>query len=80
MYLADLTRPEVERLLSELGEPKYRAKQVWEWLNRGARVEEMTNLSAAMREKLAALPYGGVVIGRTFLSASDGTVKSLFRL
>ena len=51
MYLADLTRPEVERLLSELGEPKYRAKQVWEWLNRGARVEEMTNLPAALRER-----------------------------
>ena len=80
MYLADLTRPEVERLLSELGEPKYRAKQVWEWLNRGARVEEMTNLPASLREKLAALPYGGVVIERKFLSEKDGTVKYLFRL
>ena len=80
MYLTDLTKPEVERLLFDLCEPKYRAKQVWEWLNRGARVEEMTNLPAALREKLSAIPYGGVVIERKFHSAKDGTVKYLFRL
>ena len=80
MYLTDLTKPEVERLMFDLCEPKYRAKQVWEWLNRGARVEEMTNLPATLREKLSAIPYGGVSIERKFLSGKDGTVKYLFRL
>ena len=80
MYLTDLTKPEVERLLFDLCEPKYRAKQVWEWLNRGARVEEMTNLPSTLREKLSAIPYGGVVIERKFHSQKDGTVKYLFRL
>ena len=80
MYLADCTKPEIERLLSELGEPKYRAKQVWDWLSRGARVQEMTNLPATLREKLAAIPYGGVEIEQKFFSAKDGTVKYLFRL
>lgn len=80
MYLADLTKTEIERLLSEWGEPKYRAGQVYDWLNRGARPQEMTNLPALLREKLAQIPYGGVTIERKFFSAKDGTVKYLFRL
>jgi 23S rRNA (adenine2503-C2)-methyltransferase len=80
MYLTDLAKPEIERLLSELGEPKYRAGQVWDWLNRGARAEEMTNLPAVLREKLSAIPYGGVKIERKLFSEKDGTVKYLFRL
>ncbi len=80
MYLADLSKTEVERLLSEWGEPKYRAGQIWDWLNRGARPQEMSNLPAALREKLAEIPYGGVTIERKLFSEKDGTVKYLFRL
>ena len=80
MYLADLTKPEIERLVLEWGEPKYRAGQVWDWLNRGAHPEEMTNLPAALREKLSSIPYGGVTIERKLFSEKDGTVKYLFRL
>ena len=80
MQLANLTKPQLEQLLVDLGEPKYRAGQVWAWLNKGARPEEMTNLPAALREKLSAIPYGGVTIERKLLSAKDGTVKYLFRL
>jgi len=80
MYLADLDLTELTGLLADLGEPKYRAKQVFAWLNKGARPEEMTNVPAALREKLSAIPYGGVTIEQKFLSAKDGTVKYLFRL
>ena len=80
MYLTDLTKTELERLLSEWGEPKYRAEQVYTWLNRGVRAEEMTNLPASLREKLAQIPYGGVTIERKFFSEKDGTIKYLFRL
>lgn len=80
MYLADLNKQELEALLYDLGEPKYRAKQVYEWLNKGTRPDEMTNLPAALREKLASIPYGGVEIERKLLSEKDGTVKYLFRL
>ena len=80
MQLADLNRSELETLLNDLGEPKFRAKQVYEWLNKGARAAEMTNLPAALREKLAAIPYGGVEIERKLVSGKDGTVKYLFRL
>ena len=80
MYLADFYLTELTGLLADLGEPKYRAKQVFAWLNKGARPEEMTNVPAALREKLSAIPYGGVTIEQKFLSAKDGTVKYLFRL
>ena len=80
MPLADLNRTELETLLASLGEPKFRAKQVAEWLNKGARPQEMTNLPAALRDKLAEIPYGGVEIERKLVSEKDGTVKYLFRL
>lgn len=80
MYLADLNKQELEALLHDWNEPKYRMKQVYEWLNKGARPNEMTNLPAALREKLASVPYGGVEIERKLLSEKDGTVKYLFRL
>lgn len=80
MQLTDLNLPELETMLSGLGEPRFRAKQVYEWLNRGARPAEMLNIPAPLREKLAEIPYGGVEIERKFLSNKDGTVKYLFRL
>jgi 23S rRNA (adenine2503-C2)-methyltransferase len=70
----------LESLLSERGEPAYRARQVWEWAARGAAsYEEMTNLPRALRESLAAaVPFStlGVETERT---STDGTVKTLFR-
>ncbi|MCE5189060.1 MAG: 23S rRNA (adenine(2503)-C(2))-methyltransferase RlmN [Eubacteriales bacterium] len=80
MPLADLNKTELEALLSGLGEPKYRVRQVYEWLNKGARPEEMSSLPAKLREELARIPYGGVEIERKFVSGQDGTVKYLFRL
>ena len=80
MYLTDLNLSELELFLTSLGEPKYRTKQVYDWLNRGARPQEMTNLPATLRDKLAQLPYGGVEIERKLISEKDKTVKYLFRL
>ncbi len=80
MYLADLSKDELTALIAEWGEPKYRAVQAFEWLKKGARALEMTNLPQPLREKLAAIPYGGVTIEQKFLSQKDGTVKYLFRL
>ncbi len=75
-----MTHDEVAKLLSDLGEPRYRAKQVYAWLVRGVRPAEMTNLPKALREKLAALPYGAVSIFQKRLSKRDGTAKFLFSL
>ncbi|MEG1523624.1 MAG: 23S rRNA (adenine(2503)-C(2))-methyltransferase RlmN [Clostridia bacterium] len=80
MFLTDLTKQELAALISSLGEPSFRVKQIWEWLNRGIRPDYMTNLPKTLREQLSALPFGGVEIAFKRRSERDGTVKYLFRL
>jgi 23S rRNA (adenine2503-C2)-methyltransferase len=65
--------------LTKGGEPSYRAGQIWEWLARGAgSYEEMTNLPAALRERLAAeVPLSTLAVAAEAKS-DDGTVKTLF--
>jgi 23S rRNA (adenine2503-C2)-methyltransferase len=74
----DLDR--LDTLLADRGEPRFRAKQIWEWTARGARdYEEMTNLPRPLRESLAReLPFSTLTV-ETERQASDGTVKALFR-
>ncbi len=69
----------LQSTLAESGEPSYRASQVWEWVARGTRgYEEMTNLPAALRERLAAtVPLSTLTVAEEARS-DDGTVKSLF--
>lgn len=72
---------ELEAYFVSLGEPKFRAKQVFARLHRGERIHEITNLSKALREKLTeatldTLPY----VEEKLVSKIDGTVKYLFRL
>jgi 23S rRNA (adenine2503-C2)-methyltransferase len=61
------------------GEPAFRARQVWEWAARGAgSYEEMTNVPAALRERLAAaVPFSTLSLTHE-AHAKDGTVKALF--
>jgi 23S rRNA (adenine2503-C2)-methyltransferase len=69
----------LDRTLAEAGEPAYRTAQVWEWVARGARsYPEMTNLPAALRERLAeAVPLSTLSV-RAEAKSDDGTVKALF--
>lgn len=70
----------LQSTLDDLGQPAFRAKQVWEWTARGAAgYEEMTNLPASLRDELAArVPFSSLELVRE-AHASDGTVKALFR-
>jgi 23S rRNA (adenine2503-C2)-methyltransferase len=65
--------------LEDLGQPPFRAAQVWEWAARGASgYEAMTNLPAALREQLAErVPFSSLQLERDAHSR-DGTVKALF--
>src|SRR5687767_5877217 len=76
-----LSLQELEEYFERLGEKKFRAKQVYEWLwqKHAHSFDAMTNLSKELRNKLAdnfSLP--ALVIDASQYSA-DGTVKSRFR-
>ena len=70
----------LERTLADLGQPAFRARQVWEWVARGAgSYEEMTNLPAALRAELATrVPLSSLELEHEAVS-SDGTEKALLR-
>ncbi|MBQ9856440.1 MAG: 23S rRNA (adenine(2503)-C(2))-methyltransferase RlmN, partial [Clostridia bacterium] len=51
--ITSLFPKELEAFIASLGEGKFRAKQISEWIVRGAQFHEMTNLSKALREKLS---------------------------
>ena len=80
--LKSMTRAEMEGLMKELGEPAFRAGQIFQWLHRGAAsFEEMTNLPKALREKLAgACALTVPTVERKQISRLDGTIKYLWRL
>lgn len=74
---------QLEQELINLGEQKFRGKQIYHWLhvNLVTSFEEMTNLSQSLREKLALsyfIPTLELVSEQ--ISQSDGTRKYLFRL
>ena len=79
--LLSLTREELEALLVSLGEPRFRAKQIFTQLHRGLSPEEMTNVGKVTRERLAEVTsYHLPQVRRKLVSAIDGTVKYLFEL
>lgn len=75
--------PELEGLLAHWGQPKFRAKQIFSWLHdkRVLTFGEMTNLPAALREKLETeCAITSLEVERKLVSQLDGTVKYLYRL
>ncbi len=79
--LLSMNPAELADFLAELGEPRYRAKQMFPLLHRGVSPDEMTNLPKSLRERIAS---AGVwrfpAVRRKLVSALDGTVKYLFAL
>ena len=80
--LMDLSQEETAALAIEFGEPKFRGKQIFEWIHRGAEdFDEMTNLSKSLREKLRENTFiGSPKIEEKYVSKIDGTRKYLLRL
>ena len=76
-----LTLPELESYFQEIGDKKFRAKQVYEWLwqKQAHSFDAMTNLSKELRSTLNehfSLP--ALTVDTTQHSA-DGTIKSRFK-
>lgn len=72
----------LEALCQSMECPKFRAKQIFKWVNKGViRFEEMTDLSKGLQEKLAERAYiCGTEILEIKSSDKDGTKKYLFKL
>ncbi len=79
--LLSLNPDELEQVLSELGEPKFRAKQLFGWLHKGVAPEEMRNLPAGLRTRIAEnFLTNPVRILEEKVSKLDGTRKFLYAL
>ncbi len=80
--LKDFSFSELQAYLEELGEKKFRAKQIFKWLHLGVTsYDEMTDISKELRKKLLDESYVSTLdIERKLVSKLDGTVKYLFRL
>ena len=77
MYLTEL-----EEMLGELGQPKFRAAQLYRWLQSGETdFDSMTNIPISLRNELREKTYiADVKIVRRFKSELDETVKYVYEL
>ena len=75
-------RASAGRLFKNMGQPAFRAKQVFTWLHRGVRsFDEMTDLSKPLRAQLAETCFiTAPTVARKQTSKLDGTVKYLWEL
>ncbi len=70
----------LDATLAELGQPAFRARQVWRWTATGAPgYDAMTDLPAPLRTELAARVPFSTLAPVNDAHAKDGTVKALFR-
>lgn len=79
--LASMTEEELTGLFLSMGEPKYRAKQLFSAFGKGQRLSEVTTLPKSLRERLSSdFPDTFPEVEEKLVSRIDGTVKYLFRL
>ena len=71
---------ELKEEFAKMGEPAYRAGQVYKWLHEGVKsFDEMTNISKKLRERLMENYYiSNAAIEKKLISAYDDTKKYLF--
>ncbi len=80
--IKSMTAQEIGTVLKELGQPAFRAGQVFSWLHKGvSSYDEMTNLPKALRDILAEkYPIYTPKVLRRQESEKDGTIKYLWAL
>lgn len=73
---------EIEAELKAMGQPKFRAGQIFDWLTKGVQsFDEMTNLSKDLRAKLSEQFYiSNLTCLNKQVSKEDGTIKYLWQL
>lgn len=81
--ILSLTREELTGRIVEMGEKKFRAGQIYDWLHvkRVKEFSQMSNVSAEFRARLDEnFEIKSLVIEKRLVSELDGTVKYLYRL
>ena len=80
--LLDFTQTELQQWVRDSGEPPYRARQLLDWLYKkyAIRVEELSNLPTAWRERLERLAELTPFTASSTQRSQDGTQKTLFQL
>lgn len=78
--LSNFNEAELSEILKTLGEPSYRAKQLFKWVHQATPFDKMSNLPKSLTSKLSEdYVVTGVSIFKKLVSR-DGTVKYLFAL
>ena len=79
--LLNLSPEELEAFVLSIGEPKYRASQLFSPMHKGISPQDLTNISKKTKENIFSVAYYHLPkIKRKLTSALDGTVKYLFEL
>ena len=79
--LLSLYPAELEELVLSLGEPKYRAKQIFSQIHKGVDPADITNIGKETKRKLSEVSFFHLPqIKLKLVSAIDGTVKYLYEL
>lgn len=79
--LLSLDKDELTKFFIQIGEPKYRAAQLFTQMHKGLLLDEMTNISKALKAKISEIAsYTLPTVEQKLVSALDGTVKYLFGL
>lgn len=80
--LVSLSLEELTAFVTDtLSAPKFRAKQIYEWINKGAEFDEMLNIPKALREHMSEISYLSYpTVAEKYVSKIDGTVKFLYRM
>ena len=78
--LLSLSLAERENYIVSIGEPKFRAKQIFGWLMKGRDLDGMNNVPRALTEKLKGDAFVSSVKLEEKRVSSDGTQKFLFSL
>lgn len=78
--LRGLTYTEIENLLVDMGEAKFRAKQLYPAIFKVDSLNEVTTLSKDLRARLSENFYIGNLETESKQQSKDGTVKFLFKL
>ena len=79
--ILSMTYKEIENAITQMGEPKFRAKQVYGWILKGMWGSEMRNVPATLQKKLDEFfEFRMPTVNLKLVSQIDGTIKYLFEL